>query len=222
MCRKKFSRWLEQKYGTIENFNQRSGAVFWSQEYQSFDQITPPVNSIEPGAQNLINAFYENPLVRLDFERFSSDSQIEFQNSQTAVLRKYTGCPVTTNATGLATNSIDYYKSTEALDCYAFDYYPGLRNARVDSFPYAFARGVKEGAPFWVLEFMSGGGHRLSGETVVQAAAESRSAEAGGHSGLCPWRTGASAFPVPHLSLWGGAAELRHCGHGRNPQKTLL
>ena len=168
VCRKKFSRWLEQKYGTIENFNQRSGAVFWSQEYQSFDQITPPVNSIEPGAQNLINAFYENPLVRLDFERFSSDSQIEFQNSQTAVLRKYTGCPVTTNATGLATNSIDYYKSTEALDCYAFDYYPGLRNARVDSFPYAFARGVKEGAPFWVLEFMSGGGHRLSGSGRLQ------------------------------------------------------
>ena len=106
VCRQKFSRWLEQKYGTIENFHQRSGAVFWSQEYQSFDQITPPVNSIEPGAQNLINAFYENPLVRLDFERFSSDSQIEFQNSQTAVLRKYTGYPVTTNATGLATNSL--------------------------------------------------------------------------------------------------------------------
>lgn len=168
VCRNKFSLWLEKKYGTIETFNQRSGSVFWSQEYQSFDQITPPVNTIEPGAQNLINAFYENPLVRLDFERFSSDSQIAFQNIQTAVLREYTDHPVTTNATGLATNSIDYYKSTKVLDCYAFDYYPGLRNARVDSFPYAFARGVKEGAPFWVLEFMSGGGHRLSGSGRLQ------------------------------------------------------
>ena len=76
------------------------------------------------------------------------------------MLHGYTEYPVTTNGTGLATNSIDYYKSTRKLDCYGFDYYPGLRDAAVDSFPYAFARGVKDGAPFWVMEFMSGGGHR--------------------------------------------------------------
>lgn len=163
VCAEKFRAYLKEKYHTIEAFNERSGGIFWSQEYTHFGQINPPVNTIEPGAGQQIEAFYENPTVRLEFERFASDSQMEYQNIQTKILRKYTKGFVTTNATGLATNSIDYYKSTKELDTYAFDYYPGLRNASVDSFPYAFARGVKGGRHFGVMEFMSGGGHRFSG-----------------------------------------------------------
>lgn len=163
VCKAKFQTYLEKKYHTIEEFNERSGSVFWSQEYTHFGQIGLPVNSIEAGAQQQIEAFYENPTVRLEFERFASDSQIEYQKIQSDILRRYTKGFVTTNATGLATNSIDYYKSTKDLDTYAFDYYPGLRNTSVDSFPYAFARGVKGGKHFGVMEFMSGGGHRFSG-----------------------------------------------------------
>lgn len=167
-CAASFRDYLKNKYKTIIEFNRRSGGIFWSQEYDSFEQINPPVNTIEVGGQQAINAFYENPTVRLEFERFSSDSQIEYQNIQTAALREYTSYPVTTNATGLATNSINNYDSTKKLDNYAFDYYPSLRDCAVDSFPYSFARGVKSGKPFWVLEFMSGGGHRLSGSGRVQ------------------------------------------------------
>ncbi len=168
VCTSKFQNWLENKYKTIDEFNRRSGGIFWSQEYTKFSQINPPVNSIEVGAQQQINAYFENPTVKLEFERFSSESQIEYQNIQTRILKEHTNYPVTTNATGLATNSIDNYESTKELDLYAFDYYPGLRDARVDSFPYAFARGVKGGSPFWVLEFMSGGGHKLSGTGRLQ------------------------------------------------------
>ncbi|MGI5898523.1 MAG: beta-galactosidase [Christensenellales bacterium] len=167
-CRKKFSAWLEAKYGDISEFNRRSGGIFWAQEYESFDQISPPVNAIEVGAQNAINAHHENPTVRMEFERFSSESQIEFQAVQSEVLKKYTDYPVTTNGTGLATNSIDYYRSFKDLDVYAFDFYPSLRDSRVDSFPYAFGRGVKGDGRFWVLEFMSGGGHRLGGSGRLQ------------------------------------------------------
>ena len=163
VCTGKFQNWLKEKYHTIEEFNERSGGIFWSQEYTHFGQIQIPVNSIEVGATQQIQAFYENPTVRLEFERFASDSQIEYQDIQTHILKQYTSKFVTTNATGLATNSIDYYKSTKELDTYAFDYYPGLRNTSVDAFPYAFARGVKGGKHFGVMEFMSGGGHRFSG-----------------------------------------------------------
>ncbi len=167
-CREKFQSWLKRKYHTIEELNTRSGGIFWSQEYTSFSQIKPPVNSIETDAVQQIRAFYENPTIRLEFERFSSDSLTEFQNLQNGILKIYSKYPVTTNATGLATNSIDYYKSTKELDCYGFDYYPALRDAAVDSFPYSFARGVKAGKPFWVMEFVSGGGHRLSGSGRLQ------------------------------------------------------
>lgn len=163
VCTEKFRTYLKDKYHTIQEFNERSGGIFWSQDYTSFDQINIPVNSIEVGARQQIDAFHENPTVRLEFERFASDCQIEYQDIQTHILKKYTKGFVTTNATGLATNSIDYYKSTRELDTYTFDYYPGLRDTSVDAFPYAFARGVKGGDHFGVMEFMSGGGHKFSG-----------------------------------------------------------
>lgn len=169
VCESKFRAYLEEEYGSIEEFNRRSGSIFWSQEYDDFGEIAAPVNTVEPGAQDSIGSYFENPTLRLQFERFCSRSQIEYQNLQEEALRKYLRVPVTTNGTGLATNSIDYYDSARTLDRYAFDFYPGLRDGRVDSFPYAFARGIKGGAPFWVLEFVSGGGHCLRGRGRLQS-----------------------------------------------------
>ncbi|MDI9418872.1 MAG: beta-galactosidase [Firmicutes bacterium] len=167
VCRKKFQQWLEGKYGTIVELNRRMGTVFWGQAYDRFSQINLPVNTIEPNTQQAIPAFFENPSLRLDFERFCSDSNIEYQNIQRDALKKYTDKIVTTNATGLATNSIDYYKAFQGLDCYAFDYYPSLRDLEISSFPYAHARGVC-GKDFWLLEFQSGGGHGLWGSGRLQ------------------------------------------------------
>ena len=90
------------------------------------------MNTIETGARNLIDAYYENPTLRLQFERFCSQSQKAYQDLQAEVLRRHLQVPIPTNATGLATNSIDYYDSTENLDRYAFDFYPGLRDAKVE------------------------------------------------------------------------------------------
>lgn len=168
VCKSKFQKYMEVKYKTIEEYNKRSGNIFWGQDYNSFDQINPPVNTIEVSAEQTLPVYFENPTLRLEFERFASDSQIEYQNIQADILHQYSDYPVTTNGTGLATNSIDYYKSTKNLDVYGFDFYPGLRDAAVDSFPYAFARGVKDGKAFWVMEFMSGGGHRFGGSGRVQ------------------------------------------------------
>lgn len=168
VCKRKFSEYMKNKYKTIEAYNKRSGNIFWGQDYENFEQIQPPVNTIEVSAEQALPVYFENPTLRLEFERFASDSQIEYQNLQADILHQYSDAPVTTNGTGLATNSIDYYKGTKNLDVYGFDYYPGLRDAAVDSFPYAFARGVKEGKPFWVMEFMSGGGHRFGGSGRVQ------------------------------------------------------
>lgn len=163
VCTQKFRDYLEKKYGTIQEFNRRSGSVFWSQEYTSFRQISIPVNTIETNTLPAIPAFHENPTIRLEFERFASLSQIEYQNLQVQCLKRHTQKMVTTNTTGLATNSIDYYRSTQSLDCFTFDYYPRLRDAHADAFPYAFARGIKNNGHFGVMEFMSGGGHSLGG-----------------------------------------------------------
>ena len=168
VCAEKFRNRLKEKYKSIDEYNRRSGGAFWSQDYSSFEQINPPVNTIEPGSINAVPQYFENPTLRLEFERFSSDSQIEYQNLQTEAIRAYTNLPITTNATGLATNSINYYKSFDKLGLYTFDYYPDMRDAKIDSFPYAFARGIKNGGTFGVMEFNSGGGHRFGGSGRLQ------------------------------------------------------
>jgi len=163
VCRKKFREYLKKKYGTIQEYNKQSLGTFWSQEYDSFDDIDIPITTIEVGGEDALKPQRENPTLRLEFERFASDSQIEYHTIQYMALKKHTSYPITTNTTGLATNSIDYYKGCKTLDCYAFDYYPNLRGSFVSSFPYAFGRHMKKGVPFWVLEFQAGGGHSLGG-----------------------------------------------------------
>ena len=170
ICGARFQQWLKDKYVTIEALNEKWGTIFWSQEYDNFGQINMPINTIEVAVQQRISMFYENPSLRLDYERFCSDSNIEYQNLQKNVLKKYITEQkklVTTNGTGLATNSINYYDGFRELDVYAYDFYPSLRDLEISSFSYSFARGVKDNN-FWLLEFVSGGGHRLGGSGRLQ------------------------------------------------------
>ena len=163
VCQKEFQAYLKEKYKTIEEYNKRSFGSFWSQEYDDFSEIGIPVSTVETGAEQFLKCQRENPTLRLEFERFASKSQIEYHTIQYHALKQYTDYPVTTNTTGLATNSINYYEGAQTLDCFAFDFYPDLRNGWPSSFPYAFARGIKKDVPFWLLEFQSGGGHSLGG-----------------------------------------------------------
>lgn len=167
-CKARFRNWIASRYHTVEEWNQKTLSVFWSQELTSFSQIYTPVTSIEAYGTDAMKVHFENPTVRLEFERFSSHQQIEYQEIQNAALRKYTDKPITVNSTGFATNSINYYESFENLDRFAFDFYPGMRHSKIDSFAYGFARGIKLDTPFWILEFMSGGGHGLRGHGRVQ------------------------------------------------------
>jgi beta-galactosidase len=148
-----------RKYGTIAEFNRRAGTIFWGQTYDRFAQIKPPLASIEPGSHSSITMFCDNPTLRLDWERFCSDSLIGFQNVQAKALRKHTAKPITTNATSFWTNGLNYYEGFETLDVVAGDMYPSLRTDEMHSFSseLSFHRGVK-GKNFWLVETSSGGG----------------------------------------------------------------
>lgn len=159
-CRLKFRIWLEQKYQGIKNFNDRIGATFWSQDYHDFNQIDPPLRTIEESADpQLIESFMDNPTLRLDWERFCSQSIVEFLNVQRDELRKHSKLPITTNGTGIGTNGVDYYKCFAGLDVIAGDIYPSLRTDSMHgtTTDYAFHRGVKAGKNFWVAETSAGG-----------------------------------------------------------------
>ena len=73
-----FRRWLRERYGSIAVLNRAWGNVFWSQEYRSFDEIDPPHLSVTEA----------NPAHRLDFQRFSSDEVVAFNQIGRASCRE--------------------------------------------------------------------------------------------------------------------------------------
>ncbi len=155
-CRKAFSKWLERKYGTIERLNQTWGTVFWSLQYESFDDVILPVyNSCEP--ENA-HGWSHNPSLDLEYRRFASDSWAEYQKLQIDAVRKYTDKPVTHNFMGHFAD-IDYYNLAKDLDFVAWDNYPdnqwGSSEYEYVSMAHEIMRGVKN-RNFIVAEQQSG------------------------------------------------------------------
>ena len=144
-CRRAFGGWLEKKYGTIENLNKKWGTVFWSLDFDSFDDIIlPAYNSCEP--ENA-HQWSHNPSLDLEYRRFASDSWVEYQQLQADAIRKYTDKPLTHNFMGHFSD-IDYYKLAKTLDFVAWDNYPenqwGSSDYEYVSMAHENMRGVKD------------------------------------------------------------------------------
>lgn len=108
---KAFVSWLRNKYGRIDDLNRAWGAVFWSQEYNSFEQIRiPNVNEAPQGS---------NPHAMVDFERFTADQLAESIRLQSTLLRERIGSSqfVTTNyAYYKGLRSVDLFRNRDDLD----------------------------------------------------------------------------------------------------------
>ncbi len=159
-CEKKFRNYLKDKFGTIDKLNKAYGTVFWSQEYNSFDEVIIP----QAGAcyDTCHDTQGQNPGLLLDFDRFSSDSVISFMNETADVIRKYSDKPITTNMLDAAINSgtgIDYFKMSKTLDFVTWDNYIefqwGKAKDETVSRDHALLRSYKH-QPFWVMEQQSG------------------------------------------------------------------
>lgn len=159
-CKKEFQCWLEQKYKTIDNLNRTYGTVFWSQTYNSFDEVIIP----RAGAcyDTCHDTQGQNPSLLLDFYRFSSDSVIRFARESADIIRQYSDRPITSNLLDAAVNSgtgIDYFKLAEHLDFVSWDNYIefqwGIAPDSTVSRDHALLRSYKK-QPFWVMEQQSG------------------------------------------------------------------
>ncbi|SEN43357.1 beta-galactosidase [Chitinophaga rupis] len=112
-----FRQWLRNKYKTIEALNAAWGAAFWSQWYDSFDQVIIPNT-------NLVGWWGNNPHALLDFKRYSADAQAEFLDFQAATLRSYISKEqfITTNYTAVSTGADP--RRTNKLDFATYTAYP--------------------------------------------------------------------------------------------------
>jgi beta-galactosidase len=79
--REEWHFWLKAKYETIERLNECLGLRFWGQTVSSWDHVPMPMYA--PGAHN--------PALLLDWNRFSSDTMVQFVKMQADLLREH--CP---------------------------------------------------------------------------------------------------------------------------------
>jgi beta-galactosidase len=151
-CRTLFQKWLKYKYKTIENLNEAWGTAFWSQGYNSFEQIGTP----------LITVTGKNPSQMLDWKCFCSDLIVDFASFQADIIRE--NCPnhFITHNYMCFNDKVNYYDLGEVLDFVSNDIYPAGYWQKKPHQPeseiaasHDVIRGYKN-KPFWMMEQQSG------------------------------------------------------------------
>ncbi|WP_306046794.1 beta-galactosidase [Nioella sp. MMSF_3534] len=136
-ARAAFQGWCKDRYGSIEALNAAWGNVFWSMEYQGFDQIgLPNLTVTEP-----------NPAHGLAFRRFSSDQVARFNAVQVDIIRAHSDAPISHNYMGRITE-FDHYETGRQMEIATWDSYPmGFLEDRIEADDAHKRRYARQGDP---------------------------------------------------------------------------
>jgi beta-galactosidase len=153
-CRTAFQRWLVRRYETIEVLNERWGTAFWSQRYDTWEEVGLPAPDPVPAGGFSRRA--PNPGLALDFRRFVSDSYVRYLRRQSELLRSLVRAEqrITHNLMGFDFAEIDYAALGAELDFVSWDNYPLLDPTGSWTRPALSAdamRGLKH-RDVWVME----------------------------------------------------------------------
>ncbi len=129
-----FRLWLRDKYKTIDGLNQTWGTAFWSQKFNSFEEVIIPNT-------NLVDWWGNNPHALLDLKRYFADSQADFLDFQAKILRERISDNqyITTNYTAVSTGSDP--RRTEYLDFAAYTAYPNGGTDNIGELGYRLGNG---------------------------------------------------------------------------------
>ncbi len=155
-CKKAFAKWIEDRFGTVDEVNRRFGNAFWSLDYDSFEDIELPGYTSCEG--ELDPLFAHNPTLDQEYRRFASASWEDYCQFQCDIIRKYSDAPITHNFMGHFSD-IDYYKLGKSLDYVSWDNYPDNQWGQNDYLTNAMAHELMYGIKkqnFVVMEEQSG------------------------------------------------------------------
>lgn len=150
LCAGGFRRWLRERYGDLERLNAAWYTTFWSHTFTAWDEIEPPSALTEHWRGPDHTAFQG---ITLDYRRFMSDAMLaNFLDEKAAIRESSIGVPVTTNFMGMY-QQIDYHRWAPHLDLVSWDNYPpDDRSAARMALTHDLMRGLRGGAPFWLME----------------------------------------------------------------------
>jgi beta-galactosidase len=140
-AQRQFHAWLQKKYGTIANLNEKWATAYWSQTYDTFDEI--------PVRQD-----HENPALLLEWKRFVSDTWKSYSINQISAIRPHADPRqfITTNTMGWF-DGFDEYTVHSVLDIAAWDDYISSDHYNYidNGARHDLTRGFKM-KNFWVME----------------------------------------------------------------------
>jgi beta-galactosidase len=145
-CRHAFQVWLKNKYGSLEKLNNAWGTWFWSQHYNSFEEVELPAMK----EVTISTSQY------LDYKRFVSWSVVDFQSKQIEIIRKRAPHQfISHNSMGLYPG-VNLYDLARELDVMAWDAYPHVDDDYLNmAKAHDMIRATKHDN-FWMLEQKNG------------------------------------------------------------------
>ncbi|PFG37079.1 beta-galactosidase [Flavimobilis soli] len=210
-----FRAWLRERYTTIDALNAAWGTSFWSQRYASWDEVGTPRATIS----------FRNPGQTLDFHRFSSDTAREQLRAESAVLRRLSSAPVTTNFMVTAhIRNLDYWTWLDDVDVVANDHYLDHRLADPVSeraLAADLTRGLAGGDPWLLMETAPGAVNWQPVNLAHEAGGLTRAAlthVARGADGICffQWRASRQGSEKFHSAM------LPHAGTDSEGWRQIL
>lgn len=114
LCQAEFRRWLQEKYGTIENLNKKWYTAFWGHAYQSFDQVESP----SPLGDSYVHG------LNLDWKRFVTDRTVDFVKHEIQAIRDAGSDKPTTINMMYYFGGLNYHKFADVIDFVSWDNYP--------------------------------------------------------------------------------------------------
>ena len=136
-CKKRYREHLKNKFGTVEEMNERLNLNLFSQAYDSFDEVPLPRDT------------WENPHLKQEFLLSAGQANIDFVTMQAKILKKYTTAPIGTDA--IPFGGMSHRKLNGALDVVQFNHYNVPENLWECCFWFDYMRTLKA-RPFWNTE----------------------------------------------------------------------
>ncbi len=150
---RQFQAWLADKFGDIDNLNERWATNYWSQTYADFAQIPLPKRG-------------GHPALVLEFNRFMTDVYRRFQAEQIAAIRAHAASQqwITHNFVSWKVPGwwfpVDYHTIAADIDLASWDNYviTGHLDPLDNGLEHDLMRGLKR-RNFWVMETQPGWVH---------------------------------------------------------------
>ncbi|NMB45512.1 MAG: beta-galactosidase [Firmicutes bacterium] len=151
-CERAFRVWLQKRYGSLDELNERWGTRFWNHTFYDWEEIVlPNILSEHLSERDPTRTAFQ--AISLDYQRFMSDSMLECYLEEYQAIKEHTpDLMVTTNFMGTY-KFLNYFAWAPYQDIISINSYPSSREDMSNvALRYDLMRGLKEGKPYMLME----------------------------------------------------------------------